>query len=180
MATHFAPAVASVAAPDAKGAAILPRPDPALAVLPSQMNETWVAQHGCPDLGPPPNAPITDRPWQNVTMICSECDIQLPESFKDVPHVGGDSCPYCAWLATNQGWAKMVWFVMPHDRAGVAPKPQGRNNAYVHQTFKCRVGLAIMHRVCRAYRDAGKGDAMAQIFKPFTPPALPPRPPQRQ
>ena len=166
MAGNFAPAAANVAPPPMQGPTLMPKPDPPLAVLPSRMDAAWVASYGCADLGPPPNAPINERPWLSVGMICGDCDVNipLPESFKDVPHVGGDSCAFCAFVAFNQGWGKINWYVMPADQAGVAPKPQGRQNQYVHQTHKCRMGLAVIHRVVRLHRDAGKDKAY--LFQP--------------
>ena len=172
MAGNFAPAAANAVPAPMKGPTLMPKPDPALAVLPSRMDASWVAAYGCADLGPPPNAPIHERPWLSVGMVCGDCDVNiaLPESFKDVPHVGGDSCAFCAFAAFNQGWGKINWYVMPADQAGVAPKPQGRQNQYVHQTHKCRMGLAVIHRVVRLHRDAGQDKAYL-----FTPAQVPDR-----
>ena len=171
MAQHFVPPQQVSAVAAASGP--IPANSPAFAVMPARMGADWVAQFGCADLGPPPNTRVMERPWIDVVRLCKACgeagwDIPLPSNFTNAPHVGGASCPFCAWVATNQGFAPMTWYIHPSDAAAPernVDKPRGRGHAYEHQVFKCNHGLAIQHVLCRMDRDMGRGDANAALFR---------------
>ena len=99
--------------------------------------------------------------------------VQMPENFhthgKGKPHVGGDSCFACMFLAHLEG-ILIKWYLHPSDAAapsGAAAKPPGRQHKYVHQTFKCALASALAHRLVRTDRDAGRGDVNAHVFKPI-------------
>jgi len=142
--------------------------DEAFALAPSQMDQGWVEKYGCADLGPPPATKSMERNQLKIKEICEACDAPLPPTFVDRPHQGGASCPCCAFVAVNQGFAPMTWFLHPGDRAapqGQAPKPAGRKNGYIHQIMKCGYGLAMAHVIVRRDRDAGRGDANAHLFE---------------
>ena len=141
--------------------------DPALAFNVSKMDSEWVAKYGCADF-PAPNIKSIDRPWQQVRKICQVAGVPLPESFQDRPHLGGPSCPGCNWVAFNQGFGPMSWYLHQNDPAAPpnqAAKPPGRSNGYIHQVFKCGYHLAIAHCIVRRDRDAGRGDINVHLFE---------------
>ena len=81
----------------------------------------------------------------------------MPEGYVDEPHIGGETCPFCWFVADNQGF-KYSWYMHPKDPAAPprqADKPPGRSNAYIHQVFKCNNGLSIAHMKVRKDREAG-------------------------
>ena len=138
-----------------------------LAMHTGQMNHEWVQKYGCPDLGVPPNAKSVERQYLQVAAICAAAGIPLPNDFKDSPHVAGDSCPFCAFIALDQGFAPIKWYLHPADSAAppqAPPKPRGREHCYVHQVFKCAWGFAIRHVLVRRDRDAGRGEVNAALF----------------
>ena len=135
----------------------------------SKMDAAWVEKNGCADLGPPPNTKQMQRSYQKVGQICRVSGVPLPEGFVDRPHIGGTSCPGCNWVALNQGFGPMVWYLHPNDAAAPenqAAKPPGRANGYLHQVAKCGYHLAIAHCVVRRDRDAGRGDINKDLFEP--------------
>ena len=141
---------------------------PAFEVIPPKMDETWLATFGCADLGPAPNTPAAQRHHLDVTAICKAAGIPLPPDFVDRPHLGGSSCPACNWIASNQGFGPMRWFIHPADKAapaGQAAKPPGRQCGYVHQIFRCGSIYAIAHVLIRTDRDAGRGDVNAHLLQ---------------
>ncbi|MDC0525359.1 hypothetical protein OAO87_00075 [bacterium] len=173
MQQHFVPPAVYAVQPLANSAGVVyfqPQ-DPAFAVTVSKMDATWVARFGCSEYPPPSTRPL-DRPYQKVRQICHAAGVPLPEDFQDRPHIGGTSCPGCNWVASNQGFGPMVWFLHPNDvqaPENQAAKPPGRQNGYLHQVAKCGYNAAIAHCVVRRDRDAGRGDINVSLFerRPF-------------
>ena len=137
-----------------------------------KMDAAWVQLYGCADLGPPPNAPSQERTQIPVEALAAALGVPMPEKFhthgKGRPHVGGDSCFACMFLAHLEG-IMIKWYLHPSDAAappGAAAKPAGRQHKYVHQVFKCNLALALAHRLVRTDRDAGRGDVNAHVFTP--------------
>ena len=145
------------------------------------MDASWVARFGCTDLGPVPNLPVSGREWLQVTAICNALSITIPPNFQDMPHVGGSSCPFCAWWANNQG-LEMSWWLHPNDAAAPpnqGPKPMGRQHKYFHQVFKCPLGYAVVHRTCRLCREGGNTVEEARYAALFAPNVAVPKAPPR-
>ena len=143
MASNF---VAAVSLPS-----FLPDRDVAFGIPSGKMDAEWVGKYGCQDLGCLPNAKTADRFWLRVVPICETLGIPLPDTFVDETHVGGASCPFCAFVSQNQGFT-FVW----HEHADGQMKPIGRQHKYKHQVFRCSFGHALIHRAVRLDRDAGR------------------------
>ena len=136
----------------------------------TKMDAAWVQLYGCADLGPPPNAPSSERSQIPVEALAAALGVPMPEKFhthgRGRPHVGGDSCFACMFLAHLEG-IMIKWYLHPSDAAappGSAAKPPGRQHKYVHQVFKCTLALALAHRLVRTDRDAGRGEVNAHVF----------------
>ena len=145
----------------------VPTPDPAFAKGTGNMDRAWAEQYGCVDFVLP-NAPAGERFLMNMALVCAECDLIVPDAHRDEPYIGGAACPFCLWVGLNQGF-EFEWYFHPLDPAAPpnqAQKPPGRNKSYVHQVGKCRNGLALVHRLVRLDRDAGRGDARIALFTP--------------
>ena len=151
--------------------AAAPHPLACLFMRPNQMGPEWVERHGCAEQVPP-SARSLDRPFMLVLDICTACAIPLPASFVNEPHVGGDSCPFCNWIAAESG-QPVSWFWHPKDenapmgpdgRPASALVPAGHEKRYQHQVFKCQLGWAIVHFFVRQDRNAGLGEVRAHLF----------------
>ena len=147
--------------------------NPAFHDIPRKMDASWVASYGCADLGPAPSTPLLERHLLPVKAACEAFGIELPAGFVNRPHVGGDTCPFCAYVAMDQGYAPMMWNVHPMEDGApprTAPKPAGRKHGYRHQVFKCQMGYAVLHALIRKDRDEGRGDVRAHLLsQPWTP-----------
>ena len=158
---------------DAQKAATLDPASPfylkALGMPTTKMDDAWVQLYGCPGF-PAPNCPSSDRQYLNIVGLAKALSIEVPAKFlnegKGEPHVGGDSCFACMFIAHLEGLL-YKWYLHPADRAsppGAAPKPFGKQHKYVHQVFKCALALALAHRLVRTDRDAGRGDINRHLF----------------
>ena len=150
---------------------------PAFMPIPAAMDHAWCVQFGCIDLGPAPGTKVADRIWIDVPKLVEACNaagwnVETPQSFKAEPHVGGASCPFDNWIAQNQGFAPINWYLHPNDKMAAQRgipadfrKPKGRDHQWDHQVYKCAAGLAMQHVLCRMDRDAGRGDINAHLFR---------------
>ena len=146
----------------------------ALTIWTGKMDGAWVSLYGCSDLGPPPNSPSIDRPRLPLVELAKALDIAMPEAFftkgQGRPHVGGDTCFACLFLAYLRGVVP-CWHIHPADSAaapGAKPKPFGSQHMYLHQVFKCGTAYALAHRLVRCDRESGRGDINKHVFDPWT------------
>lgn len=171
MAANFVAPVASAGSGDPPGAKLgkRQRPVPAFAFTTRQMDASWVTQYGVAEL-PPPNTAGAQRPHLRVKAICEFAEVGLPEGYIEDKDIQGDRCPFCAWVARNQGFT-FTWYLHPLDKANArgnaaaqlslarpmdGAKPNLLGHEYMHQVLRCARGYAVLHVTVRTERDAGR------------------------